>query len=222
MSKYLTIEIDGFAPSLHRPNPYLIAGEIDSRIESSMQIEPFDAVKEVHDPYHFASFHSHVDQIVSMPIKQAIHGDRKFVELLGMVVVELMHNGSYDTYLWARKGVNEWQAIGYKPLLTTMLEFPRTDLWSENLRELLLQESMQRIGDKELAQMWAGWAWFMIEMNTLSSFDRRRMQSRVRKALNPNWIAVAEVVQRNKASGKHYVSFNDYNSHIIGRNSNLK
>jgi hypothetical protein len=97
---------------------------------------------------------------------------------------------------------------------TPVIDFPRTSLWKQNLREVLTEEAIRRISDPTLARRWADWAWSWVHFKVMAMLDIRRLRAQIRGALDLNLMALSLLRFRRSLNLDLQWTMNDYNELI--------
>ena len=204
-----------FICSLRRPNLQALHGREDSLLTALRAVKPPKDIARVHDADHLASFTQHVRNIVARPVEiREIEGQR-YVHILGQAVFERGGNGQYRLFVWWRPAGNEpWALYAIEMDRTPVIDFPRTPLWKQNLREMLIEEASRRISDPTLARRWADWAWSWVHFKVIAMLDIRRLRAQVRGALDLNLRALSLLRFRRRSNLDLQWTMNDYNDAV--------
>jgi hypothetical protein len=149
-----------FICSFHRPHLLALPPYLDNALSSLREvIPPLDLVA-VHSTNHLISFAYHVQQILERPVEVKELDGHRLAHILGQAVLARTPEGTLDLYVWCRSPRDDrWLLQPVEPNRTPFLDFPRTTLWTNNLRDALQREATTRIGHDAWAERWAKWAW---------------------------------------------------------------
>jgi len=204
-----------FVCSLRRSNLQALHGREDSLLTALRAVKPPKDIAHVHDADHLASFTQHVRNIVAHPVEiREIEGQR-YVHILGQAVFERGGDGRYRLFVWWRPALNDsWALYAIEMDRTPVVDFPRTALWKQNLREALVEEAIRRISDPTLARRWADWAWSWVHFKVIALLDIRRLRAQIRGALDLNLLALSMLRFRRRTNLDLQWTMNDYNDAI--------
>jgi len=204
-----------FVCGLRRPNLQALHGREDPLLTVLRAVKPPKDIAHVHDADHLAAFTQHVRNIVARPVEiRAIDGQR-YVHILGQAVFERGGDGQYRLFVWWQPSGNEpWALYAIEIDRTPVIDFPRTPLWKQNLRDMLLEEAARRISDSTLAIRWADWAWSWVHFKVIAMLDIRRLRAQVRGALDLNLRALSLLRFRRRSNLDLQWTMNDYNDAV--------
>ena len=204
-----------FICALRRPNLQALYRREDSLLTALRAVKPPKDLAHVHDADHLVSFTQHARDIVARPVEiRQIEGQR-YVHILGQAVFERGGDGQYRLFVWWRPTGNEsWALYAIEMDRTPVIDFPRTPLWKENLRGMLLEEAARRISDPTLARRWADWAWSWVHFKVIALLDIRRLRAQIRGALDLNLLALSMLRFRRRTNLDLQWTMNDYNNAI--------
>lgn len=204
-----------FICSLRRPNLQALHEREDSLLTALRAVKPPKDIAHVHDADHLVSFTQHVRNIVARPVEiREIEGQR-YVHILGQAVFERGGGGQYRLFVWWRPTGNEpWALYAIEMDRTPVIDFPRTPLWKQNLRETLMDEASRRISDPTLASRWADWAWSWVHFKVIAMLNLRRLRAQVRGALDLNLRALSLLRFRRRSNLDLQWTMNDYNDAV--------
>ena len=204
-----------FVCSLRRPNLYALHGREDSLLTALRAVKPPKDIAYVHDADHLASFTQHVRNIVAHPVEIRDIDGQRYVHILGQAVFERGGDGRYRLFVWWRPARNDpWALYAIEMDRTPVVDFPRTALWKQNLREALVEEAIRRISDPTLARRWADWAWSWVHFKVIALLDIRRLRAQIRGALDLNLLALSMLRFRRRTNLDLQWTMNDYNDAI--------
>jgi len=204
-----------FVCSLRRSNLQALNGREDSLLTALRAVKPPKDIAHVHDADHLASFTQHARDIVARPFEiREIEGQR-YVHILGQAVFERGGDGQYRLFVWWRPtSTDPWALYAIEMDRTPVVDFPRTALWKQNLREALVEEANRRISDPMLARRWADWAWSWVHFKVIALLDIRRLRAQIRGALDLNLRALSMLRFRRRTNLDLQWTMNDYNDAI--------
>jgi hypothetical protein len=211
-----------FTCSFHRPNLRALPPTLDNALSSLREVIPPPDVAAVHSSDHLVSFAHHVQQILKRPVEVKELDGHRLVHILGQAVLARTPEGTLDLYVWCRSPRNDrWLLQPVEPNRTPFLDFPRTTLWTNNLRDALQREAKTRIGHDAWAERWAKWAWSWIAFKIVSRVDIRRLRSRIRGALDldPSVLSLLRRRRRFVMDATWFV--HDYNTELHDRERTL-
>jgi|GEM_PF-1380582 len=206
-----------FACSFQRPNLRALPSHEDSLLTALRAVAPSKDLSHVHDVDHLVSFTQHVRDLVARPVEiREVEGQR-CVHVLGQAVFVRADEGTYDLLVWWRASESDPWALHRAPMdRTPFLDFPRTNLWKENLAAALLDEARCRIADSEIAFRWAAWAWSWVEFKAIALIDVRRLRSKIRGALDLDRRVLRALNRRRRLQPGIQWSMSDYNRELVG------
>jgi len=169
-----------------------------------LAITPSPDVAGSHDHRHLVSFARHLAELIASPIRKVEASGHTFYAVLGVVVFHRRADGTFETAMWQRPTDDDgdW-LVDFLPWDTPILDFPRTTLWQNNIRQGLICEARTRIGDTEAADRWAAWVWGLLEERLIQNIDLRRLRSRIRHGLELDGTTLSMMRRRRRecASG---------------------
>jgi len=204
-----------FVCSLRRPNLQALYGREDSLLTALRAVKPLKDLAHIHDADHLVSFTQHVRNIVARPVEIREIDGQRYVHILGQAVFERGGDGQYRLFVWWRPTRNDpWALYAIEMDRTPVVDFPRTALWKQNLREVLVEEAIRRISDRTLARRWADWAWSWVHFKVIALLDIRRLRAQIRGALDLNLLALSMLRFRRRTNLDLQWTMNDYNDAI--------
>jgi hypothetical protein len=127
-----------FTCSFHRPHPRAVPPRLDNALSSLREVLPPTDLIAVHSTDHLISFAHHVQQILERPVEVKQLNGHQLVHILGQAVLAHTPEGTLDLYVWCRSPRDDgWLLQPVEPNRTPFLDFPRTTLWTHNLRDTL-------------------------------------------------------------------------------------
>ena len=204
-----------FACSFQRPNLRALQRREDALLTALRNVTPPKELAHVHDTDHFVSFTQHTRDIVARPVEIREIDGRRYVHILGQAVFERGEDGRYQLFVWWRPaGTEPWALYAIEMDRTPVLDFPRSALWKQNLRDLLIEEAVRRISDPTLARCWTDWAWSWVHFKVITMLDIRRLRAKVRGALDLNLRALSLLRFRRRKNLDLQWTMNDYNDAV--------
>ena len=203
---------------LSRPDTLAVPAVSDNALASLLAVEPPDELRAAHCSWHFLSFAAHVQQLVADPVQVRVIDGRSHVHILGQCVLSTDGTGQLQLHVWWRADEDEpYELHAVEPVNTPFLDFPRTDLWLENLRDMLRREAEERGATKA----WADWAWSWIHLKVTSRVDVRRLRARIRGALQLDRETLRLLRLRAELHPRAVWSVPDYNLERRWRDTTL-
>ncbi len=209
-----------FACSFQRPNLCVLPAHEDALLTALRAVTPPKDLAHVHDADHLVSFTQHVRDIVARPVEIREVDGQRCVHVLGQAVFACAADGTYDLFVWWRASESDPWALRRTSMdRTPFLDFPRTNLWRENLAAALLDEARVRIADRQIAFRWAAWAWSWVEFKAIALIDIRRLRSKIRGALALDHRVLRFLNRRRRLQPGVPWSMSDYNRELRGLNA---
>ena len=135
-----------FTCSFHRPHPRVLPPRLDTALSSLREVLPPTDLIAVHSTDHLISFAYHVQQILAHPVEVKDFDGYRLVHILGQAVLARTPSDTLDLYVWWRASEDKpWLLHPIVPDRTPFLDFPRTDLWTDNLKKTLEREARARM-----------------------------------------------------------------------------
>ena len=204
-----------FVCSFQRPNLRALPRREDALLSALRHVALPKELAHVHDADHFVSFTQHARDIVDLPVEIREIDGQRCVHILGQAVFARGSDGRYRLFVWWRPARNEpWALYAIEMDRTPVVDFPRTALWKQNLREALVEEAIRRISDPTLARRWADWAWSWVHFKVIALLDIRRLRAQIRGALDLNLLALSMLRFRRRTNLDLQWTMNDYNDAI--------
>lgn len=211
-----------FTCSFHRPHPRALPPSLDNALSSLREVLPPTDLIAVHSTDHLISFAHHVQQILVHPIEVKEFDGYRLVHILGQAVLARTPSDTLDLYVWWRASEDKpWLLHPIVPDRTPFLDFPRTDLWTDNLKKTLEREARARIGLTPRAERWASWAWSWIALKVISRVDVRRLRAQIRGALDLDPVVLSLLRRRRHFASGALWFVNDYNAERVHRDTTL-
>ena len=215
---------DQFEPTPHlscglsRPDTLAVPAVSDNALASLLAVEPPDELRAAHCAWHFLSFAAHVQRLVADPVEVRVIDGRRHVHILGQCVLSTDETGQLRLRVWWRADEDEpFELHAPEPVNTPFLDFPRTDLWLDNLRDMLRREAAERGATKA----WADWAWSWVHLKVTSRVDVRRLRARIRGALQLDREVLRLLWLRAELHPRAVWSIPDYNLERRWRDTTL-
>lgn len=203
---------------LSRPDTLAVPAVSDNALASLLAVEPPDELRAAHCAWHFLSFAAHVQRLVADPVEVRVIDGRRHVHILGQCVLSTDETGQLRLRIWWRADEDEpFELHAVEPVNTPFLDFPRTDLWLENLRDMLRREAAERGATKA----WADWAWSWVHLKVTSRVDVRRLRARIRGALQLDREVLRLLRLRAELHPRAVWSIPDYNLERRWRDTTL-
>lgn len=207
-----------FGCGISRPDPLALPAASDAALESLLAVEPPETLREAHCPWHFVSFAAHVQGLVADPVEVRTLDGRRYVHILGQCVLSADEAGRLGLWVWCRRdGDAPFELQAAEPARTPFLDFPRTELWLDNLRAALRREAL----DRGASLAWADWAWSWIHLKVTSRVDVRRLRSQIRGALQLDRETLRLLRLRASLHPRPVWSVPDYNAERRWRDTTL-
>ena len=204
-----------FVCSFQRPNLRALPRREDALLSALRHVALPKELAHVHDADHFVSFTQHARDIVDLPVEIREIDGQRCVHILGQAVFARGGDGRYRLFVWWRPASHEpWALYAIEMDRTPVVDFPRTALWKQNLREALVEEAIRRISDPTLARRWADWAWSWVHFKVIALLDIRRLRAQIRGALDLNLLALSMLRFRRRTNPDLQWTMNDYNEAI--------
>ena len=204
-----------FVCSFQRPNLRALPRREDALLSALRHVALPKELAHVHDADHFVSFTQHARDIVDLPVEIREIDGQRCVHILGQAVFARGGDGRYRLFVWWRPASYEpWALYAIEMDRTPVVDFPRTALWKQNLREALVEEAIRRISDPTLARRWADWAWSWVHFKVIALLDIRRLRAQIRGALDLNLLALSMLRFRRRTNLDLQWTMNDYNEAI--------
>ena len=204
-----------FVCSYQRPNIRALPRREDALLTALRTVVVPKDLAHVHDADHFVSFTQHARDIVDCPVEIREVDGHRCVHVLGQALFERSGDGQYRLFVWWRPARNDpWALYAIEMDRTPVIDFPRTPLWKQNLREVLIEEAIRRISDPTLARRWADWAWSWVHFKVMAMLDIRRLRAQIRGALDLNLMALSLLRFRRSLNLDLQWTMNDYNDAI--------
>ena len=204
-----------FVCSFQRPNLRALPRREDALLSALRHVALPKELAHVHDADHFVSFTQHARDIVDLPVEIREIDGQRCVHILGQAVFARGGDGRYRLFVWWRPASHEpWALYAIEMDRTPVVDFPRTALWKQNLREALVEEAIRRISDPTLARRWADWAWSWVHFKVIALLDIRRLRAQIRGALDLNLLALSMLRFRRRTNLDLQWTMNDYNEAI--------
>ena len=204
-----------FVCSFQRPNLRALPRREDALLSALRHVALPKELANVHDADHFVSFTQHARDIVDCPVEIREIDGQRCVHILGQAVFARGGDGRYRLFVWWRPASYEpWALYAIEMDRTPVVDFPRTALWKQNLREALVEEAIRRISDPTLARRWADWAWSWVHFKVIALLDIRRLRAQIRGALDLNLLALSMLRFRRRTNLDLQWTMNDYNDAI--------
>ncbi len=204
-----------FTCSYQRPNLRALPRREDALLTALRTVAVPKDLAHVHDVDHFVSFTQHVRDIVDRPVEIREIDRQRCVHILGQAVFARGGDGRYRLFVWWRPtGTEPWALYAIEMDRTPVIDFPRTSLWKQNLREVLTGEAVRRLSDPTLARRWADWAWSWVHFKVMAMLDIRRLRAEIRDALDLNLLALSLLRFRRRSNLELQLTMNDYNEAI--------
>ena len=204
-----------FVCSFQRPNLRALPRRDDALLSALRHVALPKELAHVHDADHFVSFTQHARDIVDLPVEIREIDGQRCVHILGQAVFARGGDGRYRLFVWWRPASHEpWALYAIEMDRTPVVDFPRTALWKQNLREALVEEAIRRISDPTLARRWADWAWSWVHFKVIALLDIRRLRAQIRGALDLNLLALSMLRFRRRTNLDLQWTMNDYNEAI--------
>ena len=204
-----------FVCSFQRPNLRALPRREDALLSALRHVALPKELAHVHDADHFVSFTQHARDIVDLPVEIREIDGQRCVHILGQAVFARGGDGRYRLFVWWRPASHEpWALYAIEMDRTPVVDFPRTALWKQNLREALVEEAIRRISDPTLARRWADWAWSWVHFKVIALLDIRRLRAQIRGALDLNLLALSMLRFRRRTNLDLQWTMNDYNDAI--------
>ena len=204
-----------FVCSFQRPNLRALPRREDALLSALRHVALPKELAHVHDADHFVSFTQHARDIVDCPVEIREIDGQRCVHILGQAVFARGGDGRYRLFVWWRPASYEpWALYAIEMDRTPVVDFPRTALWKQNLREALVEEAIRRISDPTLARRWADWAWSWVHFKVIALLDIRRLRAQIRGALDLNLLALSMLRFRRRTNLDLQWTMNDYNDAI--------
>lgn len=196
--------------------------EPDNALLSLREVMPPADLAPVHSTDHLVSFADHVQQILTHPILVKELDGHRLVHILGQAVLARTPAGTLDLYVWWRSSdAKPWELHPIDPDRTPFLDFPRTTLWTENLKNFLRCEAQARIGEESWAERWTKWAWSWIDFKVVSRVNVRRLRSQIRGALDLDPVVLGLLRRRRQFFHRAVWNVDDYNTERRDRDRTL-
>lgn len=203
---------------LSRPDTLAMPAVSDNALASLLAVEPPDELRAAHCAWHFLSFAAHVQRLVADPVEVRVIDGRRHVHILGQCVLSTDETGQLRLRIWWRADEDEpFELHAVEPVNTPFLDFPRTDLWLENLRDMLRREA----ADRGATKAWADWAWSWVHLKVTSRVDVRRLRARIRGALQLDRETLRLLRLRAELHPRAVWSVPDYNLERRWRDTTL-
>ena len=204
-----------FVCGYQRPNIRALPRREDALLTALRTVAVPKDLAHVHDADHFVSFTQHARDIVDSPVEIREVDGHRCVHVLGQALFERSGDGQYRLFVWWRPARNDpWALYAIEMDRTPVIDFPRTPLWKQNLREVLIEEAIRRISDPILARCWADWAWSWVHFKVMAMLDIRRLRAQIRGALDLNLLALSLLRFRRSLNLDLQWTMNDYNDAI--------
>jgi hypothetical protein len=178
-----TYPVDLFCGLVRAPSK--LTEVVDKR--STMQLldmSPPDELRSLHDGNHLISFANHVSELIREPVKRVLCAGHEFFAVLGVGVFQKMIDDTFRFATWYVSDKNQQVTlVEIDSKYTPIIDFPRTSLWEELLKETFTNEAVARGLKKRQAKEWTKWAWQQIHEKVIAPVGYRRIRSRVRKGL---------------------------------------
>lgn len=204
-----------FVCSFQRPNLRALPRREDALLTALRTVAVPKDLAHVHDADHFVSFTQHVRDIVDRPVEIREIDRQRCVHILGQAVFARGGDDRYRLFVWWRPtGTEPWALYAIEMDRAPVIDFPRTSLWKQNLREVLTGEAVRRLSDPTLARRWADWAWSWVHFKVMAMLDIRRLRAEIRGALDLNLLALSLLRFRRRSNLELQLTMNDYNEAI--------
>ena len=204
-----------FVCGYQRPNLRALPRREDALLTALRTVAAPKDLVHVHDADHFVSFTQHARDIVDCPVEIREVDGHRCVHVLGQALLERSGDGQYRLFVWWRPARNDpWALYAIEMDRTPVIDFPRTPLWKQNLREVLIEEAIRRISDPTLARRWADWAWSWVHFKVMAMLDIRRLRAQIRGALDLDLMALSLLRFRRSLNLDLQWTMNDYNDAI--------
>ena len=204
-----------FTCSYQRPNLRALPRREDALVSALRHVALPKELAHVHDADHFVSFTQHARDIVDLPVEIREIDGQRYIHILGQAVFARGSDGRYRLFVWWRPARNEpWALYAIEMDRTPVVDFPRTSLWKQNLREVLTGEAVRRLSDPTLARRWADWAWSWVHFKVMAMLDIRLLRAEIRGALDLNLLALSLLRFRRRSNLELQWTMNDYNEAI--------
>jgi hypothetical protein len=191
-------------------------------LASLREVIPPSDLAAVHSSDHLISFAAHVQQILARPVEVKEVEGHRLVHILGQAVLARTPAGTLDLYVWWRPSAQKsWALYPLDPDYTPFLDFPRTTLWADNLREALQREATRRVGDETQGARWAKWVWSWIDFKVVSRVDLRRVHAQIRGALDLDRVVLSLLRHRRQFVLGATYHVDDYNEERRDRDKTL-
>lgn len=173
-----------FKSALHRDDIFAKPARMSRQLIELSKTNVPPQLTADHSAAHLLSFAGHVQSLIDKPCESLSFEGRKLYNVLGMLVLEKMPKGNFNALIWLKEPA--WVGPGlqsFDPVLTPLLNFPKTNLWIEKFKATLAMEALARIGDEERALVWAEWAWVYIELKVIRPINLNTLRYAIRQGL---------------------------------------
>ena len=211
-----------FKSALHRDDILALPARMNRQLLYLGKVYVSPHLKADHCSSHLQSFAAHVQSLISMPCESLSFEGLKLYNVMGMLVLEKIPQGTFNTLIWQKEP--GWTGPGlqsFEPLKTPILNFPSTNLWKTKLKEVLATEALVRIGDVTRAKAWTDWAWTYIEYTVIKPLNTGELQYAIRNALELDNTTVSLLKLKGHYEPNEVISISHYNETYLAQNELL-